>query len=153
VLAGCASTPQAPVTQAPPAPARIAAAHPVTALIGNWGVASFREDRDRARTQSMARQHCRLPYVIAKGPTDGVMMHVADDPKLLRTDAQGQPPAARPISASTRLRATSRTAKSCRWSANEITMKFVAADINTRYGTYIYVRCPGTGARRGADAT
>ena len=144
VLAGCASTPQAPVTQAPPAPARIAAAHPVTALIGNWGVASFREDRDRARTQSMARQHCRLPYVIAKGPTDGVMMHVADDAKLyeltlkgssdgktyLGFDAPPGHPQDREILSLT---------------ANEIVMRFVAADVHARYGTFVYVRCPGTG--------
>jgi hypothetical protein len=62
---------------------------PVTALVGSWGVASFREDRDRPRTEAMARQHCRLPYVITKGPTDGVMMHVADDAKLYELTLKG----------------------------------------------------------------
>lgn len=144
-LGGCASAPQAPVTQAPPAPARIAAAYPVTALIGNWGVASYREDRDRARTQSMARQHCRLPYVIAKGPTDGVLMHVADDAKLyeltlkgssdgktyLGFDAPPGHPQDREILSLT---------------ASEIVMRFVAPDVHARYGTFVYVRCPGGGA-------
>ena len=29
------------------------------------------------------------PYTIAKGPTDGVMMHVADDPKLYELRLKG----------------------------------------------------------------
>lgn len=149
VLGGCASAPQESVTRAPASPARVAAAYPVTALVGSWGVASFREDRDRPRTEAMARQHCRLPYVIAKGPTDGVMMHVADDAQLyeltlkgssdgktyLGFDAPPGHPQDREILSLTE---------------NEIIMRFVAPDVHARYGTFVYVRCPGGGttARR-----
>lgn len=145
LMAGCASAPQAPQVQAPRAPARVAAAYPVTALVGNWGVASFREDRDRPRTETMARQHCRLPYVITKGPTDGVMMHVADDAQLyeltLKGSADGKTylgfdappghPQDREILSLTE---------------NEIIMRFVAPDVHARYGTFVYVRCPGGAA-------
>ncbi|AVO43924.1 hypothetical protein C6569_01920 [Phreatobacter cathodiphilus] len=145
LLAGCASAPSGPVTQAPVQPARVAAAYPVTALVGSWGVASFREDRDRPRTETMARQHCRLPYVITKGPTDGVMMHVADDAKLyeltlkgsadgkiyLGFDAPPGHPQDRQILSLTE---------------NLIVMRFVAPDVHARYGTFVYVRCPGGGA-------
>lgn len=145
LMAGCASAPHAPQVQAPRAPARVAAAYPVTALVGNWGVASFREDRDRPRTETMARQHCRLPYVITKGPTDGVMMHVADDAQLyeltLKGSADGKTylgfdappghPQDREILSLTE---------------NEIIMRFVAPDVHARYGTFVYVRCPGGAA-------
>ncbi|MDP2800895.1 MAG: hypothetical protein Q8O26_03345 [Phreatobacter sp.] len=145
VLAGCASAPSGPAMQAPPQPSRVAAAYPVTALVGSWGVASYREDRDRSRTESMARQHCRLPYVVARGPTDGVMMHVADDAKLyeltlkgtadgktyLGFDAPPGHPQDREILSLT---------------DNLIIMRFVAPDIHARYGTFVYVRCPGSGA-------
>lgn len=144
LLAGCASAPSGPVAQAPPQPARVAAAYPVTALVGSWGVASFREDRDRPRTEAMARQHCRLPYVVTKGPTDGVMMHVADDAKLyeltlkgsadgkvyLGFDAPPGHPQDRQILSLT---------------DNLIVMRFVAPDVHARYGTFVYVRCPGGG--------
>ena len=59
-------------------------------LIGRWGIASFHNDKDRKRTEGEARAQCSLPYTIAKGPTDGVMMHVADDPKALRTQVERQ---------------------------------------------------------------
>ncbi|MCZ8313987.1 hypothetical protein [Phreatobacter sp.] len=144
-LAGCASTPP-PVAQAP-VPQATRAAYPVTALIGSWGVASYREDRDRPRTEAMARQHCRLPYVITKGPSDGVMMHVADDPKLyeltlkgtsdgktfLGFDAPPGHPQDREILSLTE---------------TIMVMRFVAPDVHARYGTFVYVRCPG-----GAPAT
>ena len=49
------------------------------ALIGRWGVASFRQEKDRQRLAAQARAQCKLPYTITRGPTGGVMMHVADD--------------------------------------------------------------------------
>ena len=93
----------------------------------------------------MARQHCRLPYVITKGPTDGVMMHVADDAQLyeltLKGSADGKTylgfdappghPQDREILSLTE---------------NEIIMRFVAPDVHARYGTFVYVRCPGGAA-------
>jgi hypothetical protein len=109
-------------------------------LIGRWGVASFHDGKDRKRTESEARAQCRQPYTIAKGPTDGVMMHVADDPKLyelrLKGDAAGKTylgfeappgdPQDREILSST---------------DNLITMRFVDPEVNRRYGTFVYVRC------------
>jgi hypothetical protein len=142
VLAGCAST-EAPVAQQQQQrPQMRPAAYPVTALVGSWGIASYREERDRARTEAMARQHCRTPYVITPGPTDGIMMHVADDPRAyeltLKGGADGKtylgfevpPPHAqdREILSLTE---------------NLIVMRFIAPDVHARYGTFVYVRCPG----------
>jgi hypothetical protein len=109
-------------------------------LIGRWGVASFHEEKDRRRTETEARAQCGQPYTIAKGPTDGVMMHVADDPKLyelrLKGDGAGKTylgfeappgdPQDREILSST---------------DNLMTMRFVDPDANRRYGTFVYVRC------------
>ena len=109
-------------------------------LTGRWGVASYHVEKDRRRTESEARAQCRQPYTIKEGPTDGVMMHVADDPNLyelrLKGDAAGktylgfEAPAGHPqdreILAST---------------DNQMTMRFVDPDANQRYGTFVYVRC------------
>lgn len=133
--------PAPPTPTPPPASAAILpSAYPVAGLVGSWGVASFRVEKDRARTRSQAKTQCRLPYVIAKGPTDGVMMHVADDPKLYELTLKGSSdgktylgfsappgdPADREILS---------------FSEKEIVMRFVDPDTNARYGTYIYVRC------------
>ena len=91
VMAGCTLT----SAEGPSAAAaEVPAAFTRERLIGRWGIASFHSDKDRLRTEREARAQCGQPYTIVKGPTDGVMMHVADDPKLyelrLKGDAAGQ---------------------------------------------------------------
>ena len=52
------------------------------ALVGKWGLASYHKDADRARTMKEASAQCNKPYVINQGPNGGVMMYLADQPKL-----------------------------------------------------------------------
>lgn len=121
---------------AAPAPAGISR----DALVGRWGVASFHTEKDRKRTEAEARGQCKQPYVIAKGPGDGVMMHVADDPKLYELRLKAGPggktylgfeaPAGDP---------QDRELLSVK--PKEIVARFVDADANARYGTFIYSRC------------
>ena len=86
MLVGCTTSGSGPATVANvEAPAAFARER----LVGRWGVASFHTDKDRPRTEREARAQCSLPYTIAKGPTDGVMMHVADDPKLYELRLKG----------------------------------------------------------------
>jgi hypothetical protein len=137
-VGACALTPgdtslAAPTTAAP-------AAFERERLIGRWGVASFHNDKDRRRTEAEARAQCGQPYAITKGPTDGVMMHVADDPKRyelrLKGTSAGQTylgfeappgdPQDREILSST---------------DRIMTMRFVDPEVHRRYGTFVYVRC------------
>lgn len=152
-LTGCMTAPTPSPVAAPaasPGSQRLPSPYPVTALVGNWGVASYREDRDRQRTEAMARQHCRTPYVITRGPTDGVIMHVADDARpyelTFKGGADGKtylgfdaPPG----------HVQDREIVS--FSENLIVMRFVDPAVHARYGTFIYVRCqaaPTTRASR-----
>jgi hypothetical protein len=136
VAGGCVST-----MGETPATGQIApAAFERERLIGRWGVASFHDEKDRRRTEGEARAQCDQPYAIQKGPTDGVIMHVADDPKRyelrLKGDAAGRTylgfeappgdPQDREILSST---------------DNLMIMRFVDPDVNARYGTFVYVRC------------
>lgn len=110
------------------------------ALVGRWGIASYHTDKDRKRTEAEARSQCKQPYTIAKGPNDGVMMHVADDPKpyelRLKAGAGGktylgfEAPAGDP-----------QDRELVAVSQKELVMRFVDADANRRYGTFIYARC------------
>lgn len=136
--AGVMDTVMAPI--APPPAASAPPAFPVETLVGNWGIASFRDEKDRKRTENMARSQCKLPYKITKGPTDGVMMHVADDPQLYELTLKGSrdgktylgfnaPPG------------DPQDREILSHSNDLIVMRFVDPDANTRFGTFIYVRC------------
>lgn len=139
-LAGCGGgeglSPVASVTESAPAPTNVTR----DALVGRWGIASFHTEKDRKRTEAEARSQCKQPYTITKGPGDGVMMHVADDPKpyelRLKAGAGGktyvgfEAPAGDP-----------QDREILAVSQKELVMRFVDPDANRRYGTFIYSRC------------
>lgn len=139
LLAGCGGgeglSPSSGAASAP-APSNISR----DALVGRWGIASYHTDKDRRRTEAEARAQCKQPYTIAKGPNDGVMMHVADDPKpyelRLKAGAGGktylgfEAPAGDP-----------QDRELVAVTPKELVMRFVDADANRRYGTFIYSRC------------
>src|SRR5437868_6559563 len=55
-------------------------------IVGRWGLASFQNPADRARTEKAAIAQCKQPYVIGAGQSGGVIMHLADQatPQELR---------------------------------------------------------------------
>lgn len=79
-LAACSTTnvptvPTQPAVVIPPGPP---VAVDVAALPGKWGLASYRDEKDRARTEAEAKRACGNPYVIGNGAQGGVMMHLPD---------------------------------------------------------------------------
>lgn len=132
LMAGCASEP-------PPAPVVAAPAISSDQLIGKWGLASYHRDSDRDRTSKEAKAQCNKPYVIAKGPTGGVMMYLADQKELselvLKAGPDGQtylgPPG--PPTADDRIVQNV--------DPNSFTTVWVDPDSAARYGTMVYERC------------
>ena len=134
--AGCATAPGEASRSSVSAPAAFARER----LVGRWGIASYHAGKDKPRTEREAKAQCSLPYTIAMGPTDGVMMHVADDPKLyelkLKGDTSGRTylgfeappgdPQDREVLSST---------------DSLMIMRFVDPNAHRRYGTFVYVRC------------
>lgn len=140
-LAGCMSDGGSGPSATPASVTISAPSHiGIDSIIGRWGVASFHTEKDRKRTEAEAKAQCSQPYVVAKGPSDGVMMHVADDPKLyelrlkegaggkayLGFEAPAGDPQDREILSATK---------------SMLVMRFVDPDANRRYGTFIFVRC------------
>jgi hypothetical protein len=136
LAAGCMMTNERAPDAGPEAPAAFGRDR----LIGRWGVASFHDEKDRRRTEAEARAQCNQPYTIARGPTDGVMMHVADDPKLyeLRLKGDGTGKTYLGFEAPPRDPQDREILSS---SENLMTMRFVDPDANRRYGTFVYLRC------------
>ena len=142
LLAGCGGSPMASLTPAPPPPVPAAspAAYPVNRLVGNWGVASYREDKDKARTVAQARAACKIPFVITKGPTDGVMMHVADDTSLHELTLKGGP-GGKTYLGFAGPPGDDQDLEILTFTDTMFIARYVDADTNARYGILVYVRC------------
>ena len=136
---GFGSTPEQP----PPPPAAadtVPSRYTPEELVGRWGFTSYHREQDRVRTEAAARGQCKQPYVIARGPNGGVMMHLADQrqPNELRLKGStggkqyigpageaGMPEDREIVSFDGRILVT----------------RFVDPDAGNRYGNMIYVRC------------
>ncbi len=133
LLAGCATEP-------PPAPVVAAPSVSSDQLVGKWGFAAYHRDTDRARTIKEAMAQCNKPYVIAKGPTGGVMMNLADQADLselvLKAGPDGATYLGPPGDAGT---ADDRIVTNV--DANSFTTNWVDPDNASRYGTSVYERC------------
>jgi len=141
-LPSFSSSPSAPepAAPAPEMPATIRSDE----IVGRWGLASFQNPNDRARTEAAARAQCKQPYVIGAGTSGGVIMHLADQatPQELRLKgSQGGknyigPPG--PAGAEQDREIVS-------FDGRVLITRFIDKDAATRYGNMSYVRLRATG--------
>src|SRR5258706_6147500 len=84
-LPSFSSSPSVAPEPVPEVPATIRSAE----IVGRWGLASFQNPSDRARTQAAPPAQCKQPYVIGAGSSCGVIMHLSDQakPPALRLQA------------------------------------------------------------------
>ena len=123
-----------------PPPASSFRVLPPDPLIGNWGVASYHDAKDRPNAEKLARERCASPYLIVKGPTDGAMMHIPEDPDAhelaLKRGGDGRTYVGfnAPIGDPADREIVELTPKL-------VVMRFVDPDKNGRYGAAVYMRC------------
>lgn len=109
-------------------------------IVGRWGLASFQNPADRARTEAAARAQCKQPYVIGAGQSGGVIMHLADQatPQELRLKGSSSgknyigPPGPTPGEQDREI---------VSFDGRVMITRFVDKDAATRYGNMVYVRC------------
>ncbi len=109
-------------------------------LVGRWGLASFQNPNDRARTENAAKAQCKQPYVIGAGSSGGVIMHLADQatPQELRIKGSRSgknyigPPG--PPGGELDREIVS-------FDGRVLITRFTDKDAATRYGNMVYVRC------------
>jgi len=140
-LAACATGPAPEVAPATPPPvAALPPPFPPQDLVGRWGFASYHREEDRARTETAARGQCKNPYVIGRGPTGGIMMHAADQPKQEEMLVKGAPggktfigPDPSPGVQSDREIVT--------FDGQVLVLRWLDPEVQGRYGNSVYVRC------------
>ena len=103
-------------------------------------ILAYHRDTDRTRTIKEALAQCNRPYVIAKGPSGGVMMNLADQKELselvLKAGPDGKTYLVPPGDVGT---ADDRIVTNV--DANSFTTNWVDPDNAARYGTSVYERC------------
>jgi hypothetical protein len=109
-------------------------------LPGSWGLASYRNEEDRDRTEAEAKSACGNPYKIGKGPNGGVMMYLADQTELselfIKVDEQGWTYIG-PQGDS----GTSEDRVVTYYQDDVMITEWVDAGVRERYGTMVFVRC------------
>jgi hypothetical protein len=146
LLAGCGgmSLPSLSSSTAPAPEPGVAPDVPATIrsdeIVGRWGLASYQNPNDRARTEAAAKAQCKQPYVIGAGTTGGVIMHLADQatPQELRLKGSqsGKNYIGPPGPAGGEL-----DREIVSFDGRVLITRFTDKDAATRYGNMVYVRC------------
>lgn len=108
-------------------------------IVGRWGLASYLNQADRARTEKAALDQCKNPYVIGAGPTGGVIMHLADQATPQELRLKGSPGGKNYIGPAGPISEQDREIVS--FNGRVLVTRFVDKDAATRYGYMVYVRC------------
>jgi hypothetical protein len=152
-LAGCAGSgglgnwgfgsppPQQPAVAEPQPVPEMPATIRASEIVGRWGYAAYHRPEDRARTEAAARGQCRHPYVISEGPTGGVMMYLADESELRELRLKGAPGGRNFIGPAGEPAGGPKDREILSFDGRIMLVRFSDAEIHSRYGTGIYVRC------------
>jgi hypothetical protein len=109
-------------------------------IVGRWGLASFQNPNDRARTEAAARSQCKQPYVIGAGSSGGVVMHLADQATPQELRLKGSPSGKNYIGPPGPA-GGEQDREIISFDGRVLVTRFIEKDAATRYGNMVYVRC------------
>jgi len=115
-------------------------------FVGRWGFTSYQKEADRARTINTARGLCKTPYVIAKGPGGGVMMHLADERQPSELRLKGSASGKNYIGPDGDA-GVPQDSEIVSFDGRVLVTRYVDPDAANRYGNMVYVRCAAAGGR------
>jgi hypothetical protein len=109
-------------------------------IVGKWGLASYQNPNDRARTEAAAKAQCKQPYVIGAGTSGGVIMHLADQATPQELRLKGSPSGKNYIGPSGPA-GGEQDREIMSFDGRVLVTRFIDKDAATRYGNMVYVRC------------
>jgi hypothetical protein len=140
-------TPQ-PAEPAAPQPMQLMPpTFPAQNLVGRYGLTAYHKEADRERTITAAANQCRNPYVITMGPTGGVMMHLADQSTPTELALKGAPGNKNFIGPKDEPPASPQDREVVSFDGRVLTLRWMDPEVQSRYGTMVYVRCGAEGQR------
>jgi hypothetical protein len=147
-LSGCGgggmSLPSFGTSSEPPPPAADAAMpsrYQPEEFVGRWGYTSYQKEADRARTETAARGQCRQPYVIARGPGGGVLMHLPDQKQPSELKLKGAQGGKNFIGLPEDPAGSGSDREIVSFDGRVLIMRYIDPDAANRYGNQVYVRC------------
>lgn len=146
LLAGCSGMSLPSLSSSPPPEAEPAVAPEMPAtirpdeIVGRWGLASFQNPNDRARTEAAARGQCKQPYVIGAGTSGGVVMHLADQATPQELRLKGSPSGKNYIGPAGPTPGE-QDREIISFDGRVLITRFIDKDAAVRYGNMVYVRC------------
>lgn len=146
LLAACSSMSLPSMSSSPPPDAEpgVAPEMPATIradeIVGRWGLASFQNPNDRARTEAAARGQCKQPYVIGAGSSGGVVMHLADQATPQELRLKGSPSGKNYIGPAGPTPGE-QDREIVSFDGRVLITRFIDKDAAVRYGNMVYVRC------------
>jgi hypothetical protein len=109
-------------------------------IVGKWGLASYQNPNDRARTEAAAKAQCKQPYVIGAGTSGGVIMHLADQATPQELRLKGSPSGKNYIGPPGPA-GGEQDREIVSFDGRVLVTRFIDPDAATRYGNMVYVRC------------
>jgi hypothetical protein len=109
-------------------------------IVGRWGLASFQNPNDRARTEAQAKAQCKQPYVIGAGTSGGVVMHLADQATPQELRLKGSQSGKNYIGPAGPA-GGEQDREIVSFDGRVLITRFIDKDAATRYGNMVYVRC------------
>src|SRR5436190_925762 len=109
-------------------------------IVGRWGLASYQNPNDRARTEAAAKGQCRQPYVISAGASGGVVMHLADQATPQELRLKGSPSGKNYIGPAGPTPGE-QDREIVSFDGRVLITRFIDKDAAVRYGNMVYVRC------------
>jgi hypothetical protein len=122
--------------EAPEMPASIRADE----IVGRWGLASYQNPADRARTEVAAKSQCKQPYVIGAGSSGGVLMHLADQATPQELRLKGSPSGKNYIGPPGAA-GGEQDREIVSFDGRVLITRFIDKDAAVRYGNMVYIRC------------
>ncbi|MGI8525316.1 MAG: hypothetical protein ACR2K5_03915 [Pseudolabrys sp.] len=147
-IAGCATGPSQEVAVLAPAPTQaLPPAFPARDIVGRYGLAAYHKSEDAERTELAAQSQCKQPYLIGAGPSGGVVMHLADQATPEELRLKGGPGGKTYIGPDAEAGGV-QDREVVSFNGRVLVLRWMDPEVQSRYGTMVYVRCGAEGAKR-----
>jgi hypothetical protein len=114
--------------------------HLASDVIGRWGLGAYHRAEDRARTESITKGQCNMPYVIGAGNEGTVTMLTHDSPTFVEVQIKANQEGRTFIGPGQELGGPD-DREVMSYNGRVLILRWTDPEVAGRYGTQVLVRC------------